>query len=116
MRKSPLPSLKKKGDFKTVFSSKKFAAGPQFSIHALKNHLGHNRLGIQAGKKVGNAVVRNRVRRLVKECCRLMTGELNPGFDIVIVARQSAGELALFGGFSGVDEQLQKLLVKIGLL
>ena len=116
MRKSPLPSLKKNNEFRTVFGKGKFAACPHFSVHALGNGLGLNRLGVQASKKVGGAVVRNKVRRLVKESCRLMAEELSCPFDIVIAARPSAGEFVCVHGFKGVDECVRKLFHKIGLL
>ena len=46
-----------------------------------------NRLGLTVSKKVGNAVIRNRVRRLIKENYRLREEKLSSGYDIVIVAK-----------------------------
>jgi len=116
VHKSPLPSLKKNREFRAVFAKGRHAVCPLFSVHVLENGFGANRLGIQAGKKVGGAVVRNRVRRLVKESYRLMAGELNISFDIVVAVRPSAGEFVYVSGFKGVDEHLRKLCQKIGIL
>ena len=88
---SPVVSIKKRQDFKKVFNKGKYSAGALFVIHALKNGLDESRLGLSVSKKVGNAVVRNRVKRLVKEVCRLML--IPAGYDFVIVARVPAGEM-----------------------
>ena len=53
---------------------------------------GGPRLGITASKKVGTSVVRNKVKRRIRELWRLTKHELPSGFDIVILARRSARE------------------------
>lgn len=55
-------------------------------ISVLPNDLGHNRYGIVTGKRIGNAVERNRIRRLIREAIRLRHPALHAGHDIVIVA------------------------------
>jgi len=69
------------------------------------------RLGLSVSKKVGNAVTRNRVKRLVKESCRLRT--LAPGYDYVVVARPAAGALPRTGAFAQVDRALGDLLKRM---
>jgi len=54
-----------------------------------------SRIGIVVTKKVGNAIVRNRVKRLCRECFRLWPDFAPPGIDLVVIAREGAGELAL---------------------
>ena len=61
-------------------------------MYALENGTDTNRLGITASKKVGNSVVRHRVKRLVKESYRLQEGAYAHGYDIVIVARPAAAD------------------------
>ncbi len=56
-------------------------------LYARKNHTGRNRVGITTGKKLGNAVVRNRVRRRLREIYRCNEHRFLPGYDIVVVAR-----------------------------
>ena len=48
------------------------------------------RIGISVSKKVGNSVVRHRVKRLIKESCRLHEVQFKQGYDLVIIARKSA--------------------------
>ena len=56
-------------------------------LYARKNHTGENRVGITVSKKLGHAVVRNRVRRRLREVYRLNEEAFLPGWDIVVVAR-----------------------------
>jgi ribonuclease P protein component len=53
----------------------------------LPNNLEHNRYGFVVGKRVGNAVVRNRVRRWLREAVRALEPHLRNGYDVVIIAR-----------------------------
>lgn len=56
-------------------------------LYARKNRTGRNRVGITVSKKLGKAVVRNRVRRRLREIYRLNEARFQPGWDIVVVAR-----------------------------
>ena len=56
-------------------------------LYARPNRLGINRVGITTGKKLGHAVVRNRVRRRLREVYRLNEDRFTSGWDIVVVAR-----------------------------
>ncbi|GHU53436.1 ribonuclease P protein component [Clostridia bacterium] len=82
-------SLKKNNEFRRVYNSGSSAANRQFVMYIRHNGLAQNRVGISVSKKVGNSVVRSRVKRLVKEAYRLNERVLSPktGIDIVVVAR-----------------------------
>ena len=56
-------------------------------LYARKNHTSTNRVGLTVSKKLGGAVVRNRVRRRLREIYRLNEDRFAPGWDIVVVAR-----------------------------
>lgn len=56
-------------------------------LYARKNHSATNRVGVTVSKKLGHAVVRNRVRRRLREIYRLNEDKFAPGWDIVVVAR-----------------------------
>lgn len=64
-----------------------------FAITFRKNRLGLSRLGITTGKKAGNAVARNRIKRRIREFYRLHKADVPRGCDIVIAARPGAGDL-----------------------
>jgi ribonuclease P protein component len=64
-----------------------------FTILCLGNRLGITRLGITVGRRIGNAVKRNRVKRLIREFYRLHKARFPQGYDIVIVAKKGADHL-----------------------
>lgn len=68
------------------------------------------RLGLSVSRKVGGAVDRNRVKRLVRESFQLHVPKLRAGYDFVVVARPDARELAERSGLSGIAEALGELL------
>ena len=59
--------IKRKYEFKILFSKGKIAYGANLTMYVLKNKLNRNKLGIAIGKKSGKAVARNRIKRLIKE-------------------------------------------------
>ena len=70
------------------------------------------RLGVSVGRKVGGAVVRNRIKRLLREAFRAEARLLPPGTDAVIVARRDAHDLAEREGLTGVRRVLGELIAQ----
>jgi ribonuclease P protein component len=73
------------------------------------------RLGVSVGRKLGGAVERNRIKRLLRDAFWSCADRIAPGHDFVIVARPDAGELATTRGEQGMAEALEALLTEAGL-
>lgn len=84
-------SLKKKTEFEKVYELGATKVDRYLVVKLLANNLQLSRLGFSINRKLGNAVVRNRIRRRLKEILRITP--LKSGFDIVIIVRRSAAEL-----------------------
>ncbi len=79
-------------DFQRVYSRGKSRVTGYFVIYYLPQKLGYHRIGFTVSRKIGGAVVRNRVRRRLKELFRLVNPKLSRSVDVVIVARKRAKE------------------------
>lgn len=97
--------------FRRLYSTNGYA-GPYLVLYARKNQTGENRVGITTGKKLGHAVVRNRVRRRLREVYRLNEHRFAPGWDIVVVARSKA----ITCDFAALTRSYLALAQKAGIL
>jgi ribonuclease P protein component len=76
-------------EFERVFAARHSAASPGFAMYGAANELGHARLGITVSRRTGNAVERNRWKRVLREAFRLSQSRL-PAIDFVCVVRSPA--------------------------
>ena len=74
-------------DFRRIYSRGKSFVTPVVVVYALKIRTKNVRVGITTSKKIGNAVERNRSRRVIREAYRGLMSRVKPGCDLVLVAR-----------------------------
>ncbi len=86
----------RKGDFERAFEARCTASDRLLVLYVLPNDLDHPRIGLAVGRRHGNAVQRNRLRRLLREAFRLEQHNLPAGFDYLLVPR-GGGKATLEG-------------------
>lgn len=101
-------SLRKNYDYQKVYKNGMHYADRFLVIYIVDNNREENRLGISVSKKVGNSVIRHRVKRLIKESYRKQEYKFKIGYDIVIVARSSSKDASFFD----ICNSLRKLSIK----
>ncbi len=74
-------------DFAALQSDGTLRSHPLLSVRFLRTDLDKTRFGLSTGRKLGGAVIRNRVRRRLREVLRAMAPAFQPGWDVLIIAR-----------------------------
>ena len=104
---NPAVTVKENYEFRRIYRKGKSAVSPQLVIYCQRN-----RLGVSVSTKLGGAVVRNRVRRRIREIYRLNKPKMVPGYDIIVVARVRAVET----GYQKLESTYLRLLRQLSLL
>jgi ribonuclease P protein component len=105
-----LEMLRSKRDFAAFQIHSRSRAHPLLTVRYRRNEVGRDRFGISTGKRLGNAVVRNRIRRRVREALRGLDRSPSSGWDILVVARPgSAG-----ASYRELADALQRTIGPIG--
>ena len=104
--------LRKKKDFSTIYNEGKSVGERYVVLFYTKNDLPYNRTAFLASKKVGNSVIRNRARRLMKESYRKLEQYLESGYDLIWIARKTINNLKC----EDVKKSMEAALKKPGIL
>jgi ribonuclease P protein component len=98
--------LVRRGDFDAVYRAGKRRSNSHFTIFLRANQLPHSRFGFSIKKALGGAVVRNRIRRRVREVVRCHRQEIAAGWDIVIHPKSNVATAQ----FAGLTADLLRLM------
>ncbi len=86
--------IKENAEFQAVFKKGKSVANRQFVIYMLeKEEQNHFRIGLSVSKKIGNAVMRNRIKRCIRQAFHELEEQISHNKDFVIIARKPAAEM-----------------------
>ncbi|ASS97835.1 MULTISPECIES: ribonuclease P protein component [Geobacillus] len=103
--------IKKSEEFQEVFQRGASTANRQFVIYTLdRPEQPYFRIGLSVSKKLGKAVVRNRIKRYIRQCFLELKEEIAPGKDYVVIARQPVAEM----NYAEVKKSLIHVLRKSG--
>ncbi len=105
----PYEHLRTQRDIKAVMKTGRRQRGDCVTLLALRNSLPHSRMAVVAARSVGNAVRRNRAKRLIREAYRMNKGLLATPCDVVFIASPRCADLKC----SAVATELQRLLVRM---
>ena len=86
----PEVTVKENYEFRRIYRKGRSAVSPCMVVYCQKNRQGRSRLGVTVSTKLGHAVVRNKVRRRLREIYRLNRDHMVPGYDVIVVARTRA--------------------------
>ena len=109
---NPAVTVKENYEFRRIYRKGRSAVSPCLVVYCQKNRRGQSRLGVTVSTKLGHAVVRNRVRRRLREIYCLNREKMPVGYDIIIVARVRAAEAP----YRKLERHYLRCLGELGLL
>ena len=104
--------INKNKDFRRAYKRGSFSASPVLVTYAVRNRFKTHRFGITTSKKTGNAVKRNRSRRVIRAALSQIKDKILSGYDVVFVSRKKTSEVKT----DEVLESMRSQLLKLGLI
>lgn len=105
-------TIKSNCDFRRIYGKGKSFQGPALVSYVLKNRAGICRIGITTSKKIGNAVERNRSRRVIRAAYSMIEDKIQGNYDFVFVARSKTKYIKS----TKLAEMMLSQLVEVGVI
>lgn len=102
--------LRKTQDFSSVYHYGRSKADHNLVLYRLKKNHGEFRIGISVSKKVGNSVIRHKIKRRIREAARLHEESFPAGYDYVVIARKASAH----ADYTALEQSLLKLADILG--
>jgi ribonuclease P protein component len=110
MPASAVEMLRSRSDFVALQQDARSRVDRILVVRYRRNELEHHRFGISTGKRLGNAVIRNRTRRRIREALRRLDQRPGPGFDFLVVARPASADAT----YQQITDSLRRTIGQIG--
>lgn len=104
--------IKKNSQFRFIYSRGKSYSNDKLVLYIFRNRKNINRIGLSVSKKVGKSVIRNRIKRLIREGYRLNKDMYKRGYDLIFIARVGSKNAK----FTDIEKSVIYLMKKGGLL
>lgn len=104
--------LRKNYEFRYVYNKGKVYSNSLLVLYIIKNKNDYNRAGFSVSKKVGKSVVRNKVKRRIRECYRLNSHRIKNGYNMVFISRVRAKDAS----FKEIEKAMLSLFSKSGIV
>lgn len=104
--------IKQNYEFRRAYNRGKSFVSPYLVVYCFKKKYGGIQLGVTSGKKIGNAVTRNRCRRIIREAFRAVYPDMSGHWDIVCVARTATAHKKS----TDIERVMRKMLKEAGVL
>lgn len=106
--------IKKNYEFKYFFKKGNYISGSLLEIFIFENKKEENKLGIIVSKKVGGSVIRNKLKRYMREAYKEVEEKINVNINMLIIWKKSVNYKK--ANFYDIKEDLRKILIKAGVL
>ncbi|MCP3032229.1 ribonuclease P protein component [Halobacillus sp. A1] len=104
--------IKKNKEFQKVFQHGQSFANRQLVLYYLKKDQSHFRIGLSVSKKIGHAVMRNQIKRYLRQAFHELEENIKPEYDLVVIARKPTHQM----DFHEIKSSLTHVLYKSKLL
>ncbi len=108
----PLEMLRRPADFAALQEHGTSRAHPLVVVRTMRNGLERTRFAFSTSRRLGGAVIRNRVRRRLREIVRSLASRVEPGWDVLIVARPGCAGAS----YAELRDVVARLFVRAGIL